>query len=286
MKQMSYGMKPTILSNMSVDNRTRCSYRLYRRCQTVVPIQNGRQLNPDKSEALVVGTANQLCIADSSASSLSVAGVDLPVAEIMKVLVLNRRLTFHKHVSMVAQSCNYHAQAIRHIRFLSTELAQTLACSLILSRIEYRLLSGTIQKLQRAQNNAARIVLQVSRRSHAKPLLHQVHWLPVQQRITYKLAVMTYKVRSTSTPVYLHRRIAERAYSRTLRSSAIPLLDQPFMRTDFSGRAFRFSASSVWNSLLQTVLISDSLSVLNPDLKLFCSIRLLPNTDPICRQRL
>jgi len=96
--------------------------------------------------------------------------------------------------------------------------------------------------------------------------------LPVQQRITYKLAVLTYKVRSTSTPVYLHRRIAERACSRTLRSSAISLLDKPFMRTDFFRRDFRFSASSVWNSLPQTVLISDSLTVFKPRLKTVLSL--------------
>ena len=107
----------------------------------------------------------------------------------------------------------------------------------------------------------------------------------VQQRIT--LAVLTYKVRSTSTPVYLHRRIAECACSRTLRSATIPLLDKPFMRTDFSNkRAFRFSAPTVWNSLPQTVLISDLCLFLNIDLKLFCSIRFSLNTDPTCRQRL
>ena len=195
--------------------------------------------------------------------------------------------------TIVVRSCNYHPQAIRHFRhLLMMELAQTLACSLNLSRKDYcnavlhGAPTGTIQKLQRVQNNAARIVLQAPRRFHAKPLLHQLHWLPVQQRITYKLPVLTYKVWSTSTTVYLHCRIAERACSRTLRSSAIPLLDQLFMRTDFSRRAFRFSAPTVWNSLPQTVLISDSLSVFNPDLKLFCSIRLLLNTDLTCRQRL
>ena len=181
------------------------------------------------------------------------------VAEDMKVLgvVHDRRLTLHKHVSIVVRSCNYHAQAIHHSRhLLTTELAQTLACSLILSRIDYcnAVLHGapigTIQKLQQVvQNNAARIVLQTSRPSHAKSLLQRLHWLPIQQRITYKLAVLTYKVRSTSTPVYIHRQIAERACSRTLRSSAMPLLDQPFMRTDISKCAFRFSAPSVWNSL-------------------------------------
>jgi len=124
---------------MSVDN-TAAGLAVLAACTADIKqwyLQNGLQLNPDKSEALVVGTANQLCVVGSSVSSVSVAGVDLPVAEDMKVLgvVLNRRLTFHRHVSIVARSCNYHAQAIRHIRhLLTTELAQTtLPCSLILS---------------------------------------------------------------------------------------------------------------------------------------------------------
>ena len=96
-----------------------------------------------KLPALIVRATNQLLqlrAVTSSALSVSVAGVDLPVADDMKVLgvVLDRRLTFDKHVSAVARSCNYHAQAIRHIRHLLTmELAQTLACSLTLSRIDY-----------------------------------------------------------------------------------------------------------------------------------------------------
>jgi len=162
---------------------------------------------------------------------------------------------------MVARSCNYHVQAIHHSRHLLTmELAQTLACSLILSRIDYcnAVLHGaptsSIQKLQRVQNNAARIVLQASRGSHAKPLLHQLHRLPVQQRITNELAVLTYKVRSTSTPVYLYRRIAERKF--ICHPAAGPTVHENRL---LYRRAFRFSVPSVWNSLPQTVLISDSL---------------------------
>ena len=90
---------------------------------------------------------------------------------------------------------------------------------------------------------------------------NQLHWLPVQQRITYKLAFLTYKVRSKSTSVYHIDRITEPVCSRTLRSSAIPLLVQPFTRTDFSRRAFRLSAPSDRNLLAQTVLISDFLYV-------------------------
>jgi len=85
---------------------------------------------------------------------------------------------------------NCHIHAIRHIRhLLTTELALTLACTLMLSRLDYCIAvlhgapAGSIQKLQRIQNTAACIILQVPRQSSAQPLLEQLHWLPVRQRL-------------------------------------------------------------------------------------------------------
>jgi len=51
---------------------------------------------------------------------VTVASVDLPLAEDMKVVgvVLDRRLTFDRHVTAVAIACNYHAWVIRHISHL------------------------------------------------------------------------------------------------------------------------------------------------------------------------
>ena len=132
-------------------------------------LQNGLQLNPEKSEALVVGTSSRLQVAASTTLSMSVAGVDLPVEDGLKILgvVLDRRLTFDSHATTVARVCNYHIQAIRHIRHLLTiELALTLACTLILSYLDccnavlHGAPAGSIQKLQRVQNTTARVVLQ------------------------------------------------------------------------------------------------------------------------------
>jgi len=229
-----------------------------------------------------MGMTNQL-LAASHLTSLSVAGVDLPVADSMKVLgvTLDRRLTFDNHVSAVARSCNYHARAIRHIcHLLTQDIAQTLAGSLILSRIDYcnavlySALSGTIQKLQRVQNNAARIVSQAPRRSHANSLLQELHWLPVEQRTMYKLAVLTYKTRQTSVPEYLSRHITTRSSTRSLRSSSAPLLQVPFRRTSFGKRSFSTAAPSVWNSMPTSVLNCDSLKLFKARLKthLFSSI--------------
>jgi len=119
--------------------------------------------------------------------------VKLPAADQMKVLrvELDRRLTFHKHLYAALRSCNYHAHPSGPI-----DRSQTLASSLILSRIDYcnALLHGAPasnirKKLERVQSIATRIVLQAPRRSDSKRLLRQLHWLPVRQRITYNADV-------------------------------------------------------------------------------------------------
>jgi len=65
-----------------------------------------------------IGTANQLRTTNSAIRSVCVADDEQPVTPTMsKVLsvALDRRLAFDKHVLAVTRSCNFHAQAIRHI---------------------------------------------------------------------------------------------------------------------------------------------------------------------------
>ena len=121
-----------------------------------------------------------------------------------------------------------------------------------------------LQQLQRVQNNAARIVLEASRQSHASPLLRTLHW----QRIDYKVALQTFKVPSTSTPSYLRLLIQDRELGRNLRSTTMALC-QPFTTTTFAKRAFRCSAPAVWNLLPKTVLSSNSVAVFKSKLKTF-----------------
>ena len=102
-------------------------------------------------------------------------------------------------------------------------------------------------------HNAAWIVLEASRRSRTSPSLRTIHWLPVQQRIDYKVALLTFKVRSTSTLSYLRLLIQDREHGRNLRSTTTTLC-QPSTTTTFAKRAYRCSAPAVWNSLPKTVI--------------------------------
>jgi len=126
----------------------------------------------------------------------------------------------------------------------------------------------TLQAARCIQQNTVS-VLAAEIQSHAQPLLEQLQWLPVHQSTDYKLAVLTYKIRSTSTPIYLSHHIRARNTTRHLRSSSILSLHIPTTRTRFADRAFRCGRRSVCNSLNTYVVDSGSLTVFKSRLKTF-----------------
>ena len=80
---------------------------------------------------------------------------------------------------------------------------------LSLSRIDCckSLLAGLplslISKLQRVQNCAARLIVRASPNVHTTPILAQLHWLPVQARISYKIACFRFSSINSSASAYL-----------------------------------------------------------------------------------
>jgi len=209
-------------------------------------LSNNLLLNADKSKVIILGTANQLRLA--TVDSVEVAGTTLPVAPTLKSLgvILDQRLTFDDHATAVVKTCNFYIRAVRHVRHLLPEsTALTLVCSLINSRVcnalLYRAPASTISKLQRVQNSTARAVLAAIRCCDAKPLLGQLHWLPVRQRILYKTAVTTRKMLTTGVPAYLKEHLVRHAATRQTRSAARPLLTVPRTNTEFSRRSFSYA---------------------------------------------
>ena len=115
------------------------------------------------------------------------------------------------------------------------------------------------KRLQRIQNALARVVLCVPLRTCSSVLLHQLHCLPVEFRIGFKLACLTYKALSTSRPTYLHALLTPYTLSRCLRSSGTRLLAEPRHRTIMVSRAFHFSAPREWNRLPLSLPSTNSL---------------------------
>jgi len=125
----------------------------------------------------------------------------------------------------------------------------------------------TFDVLQRAQNNLTRVVCQRGGRTDAIPLLRSLRWLPEKQRVTYKMATLTFKVLSSSTPTYLHDLIQSAVPVRPLRSSNAPLLSVARTRTEFARRAFSVAAPHTWNSLPSDIRSCHTLHTFKKHLK-------------------
>jgi len=95
------------------------------------------------------------------------------------------------------------------IRSLSSDAAELLVQAFISTRPDYckTLLYGIsdnmYQRLQAVQDATARLITNTRRCEHITPVLQQLHWLPVRQRVQFKMAVLVPKALHDLLPAYL-----------------------------------------------------------------------------------
>ena len=143
---------------------------------------------------------------------------------------------------------------------LSTDVCVMLVHAFVPSRLDYcnSLLAGVsdelVNRLQSVLRSAARLVLRKRKFDPvSNDLRERLHWLPIRQRIQYKLGLLVYKCLHGLAPSYLSDMLAlvsSDPYSCRLRSAAHGDLTVPWTRTVRMGpRSFAVSGPEFWNSL-------------------------------------
>ena len=126
-----------------------------------------------------------------------------------------------------------------------------------------------LNKLQLVQNNAARLVAREKKSSHATPLLKQLHWLPIEYRIKYKIVLIVYKCLHEMGPVYLTSLLTgyHPGTSMCLRSDKEELLDNKRTAKGYGDRAFAKSGPELWNALPLNIRNSSSVTAFKSSIK-------------------
>ena len=157
---------------------------------------------------------------------------------------------------------------IRRIRkYLSKDSTQTLVRAFITARIDYcnGLLYGLpaahLNKLQRIQNSAARLVCSLSRFCHITPTLFSLHWLPVCFRIEFKLLILAFKAIHGLAPQYITDLInVKQQFGRMMLRSQSELQLLPprtITKKTLGDRSFMASAPKLWNGLSNVRAVND-----------------------------
>ena len=243
-------------------------------------IKNKLKINDSKTEFIVFRSPQ----AKQDLSGLSVSVGDSVIAQSSKVrdlgVIFDQFLNFDDYISGVCRSTHFHLRNIGRIRhLLSYGACAQLIHALISIRLDYcssllyNLPKGSIERLQKIQNQAARILTKTSRCDHISEVLVSLHWLRIEQRIIYKILILTFKAFVDHTaPMYLSELVKKKSSSTNTRSAnddlllVIPPLSRNCSNTFFE-RSFNFAAPTEWNRLDKRIRRISNLNTFKSEIK-------------------
>ena len=230
-------------------------------------IQNMLHLNQDKTEFFLI--ANRNVSAALSDISLKLDELSIQRSTLIKNLSItfDDSLTMYSQINTTCKSVNFHIHNIWRIRrFITTETCHHIVRGLVHPRLDYAnsVLFGACEadltRLQRLQNKAVRLVMSCGRDQSSVDLLKELHWLPVKQRIIYKLMLYIYKALNNMAPWYISamthlQNIDPAEYRQRLQSSSDQTLAscfQIFQRCQWHELYYRCCSPLEWSSCLST----------------------------------
>jgi hypothetical protein len=238
---------------------------------------NRLTVNPSKTEFLIIGTPQQRTKLKSTQIKFHSSTLTPTDSTRNLGVIFDKDLSLKLHISSVCKTSYYHIRQLRQIRSsLDSNSAIILANALVSSKLDYcnsllfDLPAISLNRLQKVQNSLARVVVpSVKRHQHITPTLKMLHWLPIQQRIQFKIASLTFKTLLYHQPSYLLDLITPYVPTRNLRSADKSLLTVPNIRSANGRPSFSFAAPTIWNSLPLPLRLSPTLSLFLSQLKTY-----------------
>ena len=106
------------------------------------------------------------------------------------------------------------------------------------------------------------------KRSHIRPVLKSLHWLPIKYRIRFKALLFVFKSFHGCAPSYISDMLPQYNPPRQLRSTDTNLLvGQMWKPRKNYGHDFSYFAQKYWNDLPQTIRLSETLDSFKKALK-------------------
>ena len=242
---------------------------------------NRLKMNCAKTEYIIFSSRNQ--VHKISNCSLNVNDDHIVKSKSIRYLgtTLDENLSLLENVKSKCKKAMYNLRRIRSIRqFLTFKACEQLILSLVISHLDYAnslyagLPKSTLKHLQRIQNMAAKVVLKLNRLDSSTEARRELHWLPIQQRIDFKILTLVYKTINKESPQYLRDLLQMVTYNdltQSLRSNsgAQNLFVPKTKRKMFADRSFSVYGPKIWNSIPGKIRLSKNIVTFQTELKTY-----------------
>ena len=237
------------------------------------------KMNDGKTEFMTLGLKHQLEKCETE--SININGIHIRPSPCIKFLGAwtDQQLSLKKHISVKCCTAMFNLQRLKPIHYkLDENAAHTLVLGLVISHLDYAngILSGLpdidINKLQIVQDVAAKFVCDKDKYSSASEYMAHLHWLPIRQRIDYKVLTIVYCCLNNEAPEYLKDLLAPLLGHREgLRSAEqYQRLLVPYVRCKtVVERSFNIRAPKLWNTLPNYIKQSSNTDIFKKKLKTY-----------------
>ena len=270
--QLYCSFKPGITECDVLETLERCIDKL-----RVWMNSNKLKLNDDKTEFMILGSPNSL----KQVKTESIRIWDFNIKAVASVrnigTMFDSQMKMEVQVRSMCKSAWYHLYNISKVRRLLTlDQTKTVIHAYVTSKIDSNnaLLSGLptclLHKLQLVQNAAARVVTRNKKGDHVTPLLIELHWLPVDKRILYKIMLTCFKALNDIGPIYISDLLTVSTPNRPGLRSDDDILQLVLPKTrlkTYGDRAFSYYAVYHWNRLPFSIRASPTITTFKSRLK-------------------
>ena len=219
---------------------------------------NRLKMNDSKTEYIVFGSRqqlNKLC-----STTLNVNDTPIEASDCVKYLgvYLDKNLNLKQQITAKCKVACLNLFRIKNIRrYLTQEACKVLVLGLVIVHLDYAnglyvgLPKKDIERLQRIQNLAAKVIMGRDKSDSATQCLKDLHWLPIHLRIQYKILVTVFKCMHNQAPGYLINMLHKpEKIKNTREASDHTLLDIPTTkRRTFADRGFSVAGPTLWKKL-------------------------------------
>ena len=220
--------------------------------------ENQLKMNDAKTEFIFIGTASNL--KKNTLEHIEIGDTLIHWTSKIKFLgaYLDENLSLKDHVQNRARKAHHNLRLIQNIqKCININTTRMLLSTLVLSQMDYvnSILSmapvTTIKPYQKIQNSAARVTYK-NQRDDAHTCLHELHWLPIKYRCTFKLLTVAFNTLQGNAPQYLKEKLQWKQFPRLTRkstSSGVTLYTPFNRRKSLADRGFSNAAAKYWNDL-------------------------------------